>query len=189
MNTDRSGTFPRGMVLGLTMAETVLLIVFGLLLAFAALFVWEREESRREREGLEDQLAAYGIESDDLPEDEDERTDGGRWRELVRVVKDDLREERPEAILVILKLAEQWRDERSSARKLAEALHESGVEITEDSMRELVAVTNIVRESGTTAAELQRSYEQRQHCRSLRRSRGRLLPMRASTSRQAICGS
>ena len=157
MSLGGNRTFPQGMVLGLTMAETVLLLVFALLLAFAALFAWEKEESRRERENLEDQLAAYGIESDDLQEDD--QTDGGRWRELVRVVEDDLREERPEAILVILKLAEQWRDEGSSARRLAEVLHESDVDITEDSMRDLVAVTSVVRESGMTAAELQRAME------------------------------
>ncbi len=147
------------MVLGLTMAETVLLLVFALLLAFAALFVWEREESRRKQENLEDQLAAYRTEPTDASGAGDGPTDGERWRELERVVEEDLREERSDAILVILKLAEQWRDEGSSARRLAEALHESGVEITDGSMRDLVAVTNIVRESGMTAAELRRAME------------------------------
>ena len=158
MNEEGNRMFPRGMVLGLTMAETVLLVVFGILLLFAALFVWERDASRQQRENLEDQLAEYGVEPD-LPDPEDPPTDGERWREIVAVVEEDLREERPDAILVILKLAEQWRDEGSSARRLAEALHESGVAITEDSMRDLVTVTNIVRDSGMTAAELQHAME------------------------------
>ena len=158
MNEEGNRMFPRGMVLGLTMAETVLLVVFGILLLFAALFAWERDASRQQRESLEDQLAEYGVEPD-LPGPEDPPTDGERWREIVAVVEEDLREERPDAILVILKLAEQWRDEESPARRLAEALHETGSDSASDALRELLAIERVVRESGKSAAELRDAME------------------------------
>lgn len=40
----RGSAFPRGLVLGLTMAETVLLVLFGTLLLFAVLFAWTRKD-------------------------------------------------------------------------------------------------------------------------------------------------
>ena len=94
--TDRGRTFPRGLVLGLTMAEIAILIIFVLLLALAALLT--RESDRRQ--DAERKLANYEeietlLEDEALPEDPaalraalrervDEHRDAENWRELVR---------------------------------------------------------------------------------------------------------
>ena len=156
VNSEGYRTFPRGMVLGLTMAETVLLIVFALLLAFAALFTWQQDEARQEVETLEDHLADHGIAPQNLgPAEDRARTDGERWRELVRVVELDIEDTPPDAILVHLEVADQWRDENSPVRRLGEALHESGVDVSPLTLSQLVEVTEIARESGMTPQQLQ----------------------------------
>ena len=97
--TERGRTFPRGLVLGLTMAEIAILIIFVLLLALAALLA--RETDRRqvaERELVRFEQIAALFEAEALPEDPvalravlleqvDERRDAGNWRELVREVE------------------------------------------------------------------------------------------------------
>lgn len=94
--TDRGRTFPRGLVLGLTMAEIAILIIFVLLLALAALLA--RESDRRQAAEQElvrfEQIDALFTE-EALPEDPvalrallrervDEHRDADNWRELVR---------------------------------------------------------------------------------------------------------
>lgn len=158
MSSERYRTFPRGMVLGLTMAETVLLIVFALLLAFAALFGWQQEESRREREKLEDRLAEHGITPGASMAVE--KTDGERWRELVRVVEVDIHDESPDAILVLLEIADQWGDEDSPARRLAGALSESGADASPATIEQLVSVTEMARQSGMSPEELRSRMEE-----------------------------
>jgi len=94
--TDRGRTFPRGLVLGLTMAEIAILIIFVLLLALAALLA--READRRQ--AAERKVADYEqieilFEDEALPKDPvalravlrervDEHRDADNWRELVR---------------------------------------------------------------------------------------------------------
>jgi len=94
--TDRGRTFPRGLVLGLTMAEIAILIIFVLLLALAALLA--READRRQ--AAERKVADYEqieilFEDEALPRDPvalravlrervDEHRDADNWRELVR---------------------------------------------------------------------------------------------------------
>lgn len=94
--TERGRTFPRGLVLGLTMAEIAILIIFVLLLALAALLA--READRRqaaERELVRFEQIAALFEEEALPQDPvalkaalrervDEHRDADRWRELVR---------------------------------------------------------------------------------------------------------
>ena len=101
--TERGRTFPRGLVLGLTMAEIAILIIFVLLLALAALLA--RESDRRqaaERELVRFEQIAALFEEEALPEDpvalkaalrervdthrdaDSWRRDADSWRELVR---------------------------------------------------------------------------------------------------------
>ncbi|MXW00761.1 MAG: hypothetical protein F4X59_09985 [Holophagales bacterium] len=97
--TERGRTFPRGLVLGLTMAEIAILIIFVLLLAVAALLA--READRRQ--AAERQLVRFEqiealFEAEALPEDPaaleavlrervDEHRDADSWRELVREIE------------------------------------------------------------------------------------------------------
>ncbi len=97
--TERGRTFPRGLVLGLTMAEIAILIIFVLLLALAALLA--RESDRRqaaERELVRFEQIAALFEAEALPEDPvalravlrervDEHRDADSWRELVREIE------------------------------------------------------------------------------------------------------
>lgn len=97
--TERGRTFPRGLVLGLTMAEIAILIIFVLLLALAALLA--READRRqaaERELVRFEQIAALFEEEALPQDPvalkaalrervDEHRDADSWRELVREIE------------------------------------------------------------------------------------------------------
>lgn len=97
--TERGRTFPRGLVLGLTMAEIAILIIFVLLLALAALLA--RESDRRqaaERELVRFEQIAALFEEEALPEDPvalkaalrervDKHRDADSWRELVREIE------------------------------------------------------------------------------------------------------
>ena len=97
--TERGRTFPRGLVLGLTMAEIAILIIFVLLLALAALLA--READRRqaaERELVRFEQIAALFEAEALPEDPvalgavlrervDDHRDADNWRELVREIE------------------------------------------------------------------------------------------------------
>ena len=97
--TDGARAFPRGLVLGLTMAEIAILIIFVLLLALAALLAREtemREEAENELVRFERLEAVF--EGQELPEDPvllqrvlrervDEHEDAENWRELVREIE------------------------------------------------------------------------------------------------------
>ncbi|MYA07313.1 MAG: hypothetical protein F4060_09010 [Holophagales bacterium] len=97
--TERGRTFPRGLVLGLTMAEIAILIIFVLLLAVAALLA--READRRqaaERELVRFEQIEALFEAQALPEDPaalgavlrervDDHRDADNWRELVREIE------------------------------------------------------------------------------------------------------
>jgi len=93
--TERGRTFPRGLVLGLTMAEIAILIIFVLLLALAALLARESDRRRAvERELVRFERIEALFEEEALPEDPvelraalrervDEHRDADNWRELV----------------------------------------------------------------------------------------------------------
>ena len=97
--SERGRTFPRGLVLGLTMAEIAILIIFVLLLALAALLA--RESDRRqaaERELVRFEQIAALFEAEALPEDPvalraalrervGDHRDADSWRELVRAIE------------------------------------------------------------------------------------------------------
>ena len=97
--TERGRTFPRGLVLGLTMAEIAILIIFVLLLAVAALLA--READRRqaaERELVRFEQIEALFEAEALPGDPlalgavlrervDDHRDADSWRELVREIE------------------------------------------------------------------------------------------------------
>ena len=97
--SDRGRTFPRGLVLGLTMAEIAILIIFVLLLALAALLARETEQRRSAEQDLVrfEQMETL-FEEEALPEDPavlravlrervDEHEDADSWRELVREIE------------------------------------------------------------------------------------------------------
>ena len=126
--SERGRTFPRGLVLGLTMAEIAILIIFVLLLALAALLA--READRRQ--AAEQELVRFEridalFEEEALPEDPvalkaalrervDEHRDADNWRELVREMEPTIPE--PSAPEIVNRLQES----EKSAAALAERL-------------------------------------------------------------------
>ncbi len=165
MNLQSNRTFPRGMVLGLTMAETVLLIVFALLLAFAAVFTWQARDLRaatEEKERLEDALADADIERPDIVAivGSDPRTDGDRWRELVRHVGDEIDDAEADVLLVVAQLASEWREAESPVRQLAEALNEAGLDSSAETLSELTETAEISRGLDRRPAEFLQEVDQ-----------------------------
>ena len=153
------------MVLGLTMAETVLLIVFALLLAFAAVFTWQARDLRaatEEKERLEDALADADIERPDIVAivGSDPRTDGDRWRELVRHVGDEIDDAEADVLLVVAQLASEWREAESPVRQLAEALNEAGLDSSAETLSELTETAEISRGLDRRPAEFLQEVDQ-----------------------------
>lgn len=148
MTPDRRPAFPRGLVLGLTMAESVILIVFVLLLALAALLGREtdlRQAAEQDLQAAEQDLEALGEIRQALdaqgyePEQilEVIRSGGGRiaddagnWTRLVRDIAPRMPDPSPAAIASRLRQAEE---DASVVRILSEAgLEPSAVRDTVD---------------------------------------------------------
>ena len=108
--------FPRGLVLGLTMAETAVLIIFVLLLAMTVLLTGERSQRQIAQQQLEQYeeiqqiLSKHGIEIDELISRSRDRSAADNWRELVRELEVQRPTISPEGLVSRLNEAQELQD-------------------------------------------------------------------------------
>ena len=157
----RRSSFPRGLVLGLTMAETAILIIFVLLLALTALLGREADRRRDAEQKLaqfqeiRSVLVERGIEPEAVLETirnhATDRTDADNWRELIRRVAGQVTRPSPQAIASRL-------DEAAEAleihRTLDNILDEARIESTPDGLRELAGIARAGLAANLTANEV-----------------------------------
>ena len=187
--TDRGRTFPRGLVLGLTMAEIAILIIFVLLLALAALLA--RESDRRQN--AERKLADYEeietlFEDEALPEDPvalraalrervDEHQDADSWRELVREIETAFPAPSAQEVVERIRKSEIGRMSPAEAAEvlaahravetadahaeLEQALTEAGVAATPGELREMADAMEAAARRGMSPAEVREAIESR----------------------------
>ena len=143
-------TFPRGLVLGLTMAETLILIVFVLLLALTALLGREtdrRRDAERDLEQFEEirlTLAERGLA--DEPEEilnllkarSEDQNYADNWRDLVRELDPQIPEPSPAEIVSSLNEANEALDRNAAHQALDEALRNRGVQPTPKAFADMV---------------------------------------------------
>ena len=150
MMPGRERTFPRGLVLGLTMAETAILVIFVLLLALTALLGRETDRRQAAEQDLEKIRLALaderGLDAEALLED---RNDADDWRELVRDVGGQMPDPSPETIVSRL------RDHRA----LDEALRAAGVEPTRETLQDLAEIEEARHETDLTVDEVRDAIE------------------------------
>ena len=152
--SEHRSTFPRGLVLGLTMAETAILIIFVLLLALAVLLAREtarREAAEQDLERFEEigrVLEQRGLSADELLRSirahEDDRRAADNWRELVRDLEDRIPDAAPETIVSHL----------NEAQEINELLDDPGLEPTPEDVSTLAAILRVGREADVTADDL-----------------------------------
>ena len=188
-HSEHGRSFPRGLVLGLTMAETVILIVFVLLLALTALLGREAERRRDAERDLQrfEQIRLLLVESglDQNPEEAlsllqaraQDRRDAENWRELVRDIASEVPDPSPAAFASRLREARHALDLYDAHRALDETLRRRGREPTRQAFEELVRDAEYWRELGgddrtTLAAALDRANEQVARLEAQARGRG-----------------
>ena len=171
MTPDRGRTFPRGLVLGLTMAETAILIIFVLLLALTALLGREADRRRDAEQGLEQAkqdleqyeelrllLVERGHDPDEFLDtvrtDREERDYADNWRELVRDLDPQMPDPSPETIVTRLQEAHDALDRNAVHEALDDALDDAGIESTPETMTQLAEVVQAGREAGLAIDEM-----------------------------------
>ena len=163
-SSDRARTFPRGLVLGLTMAETAILIIFVLLLALTALLGREAERRRAVEqdlarfEAMRQVLSERGIEPEAmlnaLQGHAEDRNDADNWRELVRDLHPSMPEPSPRAIVSRLEEARETLERDAAHRAIDEFLREAGIEPTQEALETIAEIAEAGREAGVTAEEM-----------------------------------
>ena len=159
---DRPPTsFPRGLVLGLTMAETAILIIFVLLLALTALLGREADRRRDAEQELaqfqeiRSVLAERDVEPEAVLETirnyAGDRVEADNWRELVRRVSKQVTRPSPEAIASRLHEANAALDLQE---KLENVLDGAGIESTPEGLQELVEIAEAGLATGLTANDV-----------------------------------
>ena len=162
MMPDRKGAFPQGLVLGLTMAETAILIIFVLLLALAMLLSREADRRQAAEQDLkrfeeiqrileERDVDAVGL-LDRIRTNRRDRRDADNWRELVRDLGQRMADPSPAAIASRLDDAREALERDAANRAIGELLDESGLESTPETLSDLAAMLQAV--AGLTADEV-----------------------------------
>lgn len=164
MMSERERTYPRGLVLGLTIAETAIVIIFVLLLALTALLGRETDRRRTAEQDLarfEDIrlfVAERGIEPAALLETirahEEDRSAADDWRELVREVGRQMPEPSPERIASRLREAAEALERDAAHGALDEALGAAGIEPTRETLEDLAEMAEASHEADLTAEEV-----------------------------------
>ena len=187
--TETGRAFPRGLVLGFTMAEIAILIIFVLLLVLAAMLA--RESDRREEAELE--LEQYEevreiFEEEELPQDPtvlrsylvervEEHHAADNWRVLVRELERTAPGPSPQQLLERIQRSEIGTmspaevEELLAARRVVEqadahseleqALEEAGVSPSVGEIRDMAAAMHAADEQGMTPAEVRDAIENR----------------------------
>ncbi len=152
--SQQGNTLPHGLVLGLTMAETVILIIFVLLLALTALLA--REANRRQT--LEEDLERFGeirqvllqrgLDAEELlvavRASVSDRHAADNWRELVRNLEDRIPDLSPPTIMSHL----------DSAQQMNKLLDEGGLETTPENVSTLADIVRASRNAGVTVDQM-----------------------------------
>lgn len=154
MSEPSRSTFPRGLVLGLTMAETAILIIFVLLLALTVLVARETDRRQAAEQDLErfeeirQILAQRGLSAEEVLRSsrarEDDRRAADNWRELVRNLEDRIPDASPETIVSRL----------NEARQINELLDGAGLEPTPEDVTTLATMLRAGRETDVTLDEV-----------------------------------
>ncbi len=165
----RGQTFPRGLVLGLTMAETAILIIFVLLLALTALLDREADRRRTAEQDLERfeeirlVLSERGLEPAALLETirarEEDRSAADDWRELVRDLGRQMPDPSPETIASRLREAADALERDAAHRALDEVLGAAGVEPTRETLQALAEIAEARQEADLTVDEVRDAME------------------------------
>lgn len=142
MVSEHRSTFPRGLVLGLTMAETAILIIFVLLLALTLLLARETDRRQTAEEDLErfkkiqQILAERGLDAEELLRlvrvRVDDQPPADNWRELIRILEGRIPDASPETIGSRL----------IEAQEIYELLDEAGV--TARALRDTISVHKVL---------------------------------------------
>ena len=155
--TGARSSFPRGVVLGLTMAEVVLLVIFVLLLALAALLQREmdaKQQAEDEAEEAKEELALLVVRVEEYERFIEERRLGQEFAEFVPGAN-----ERGDAPLTLVEEAENWRELVRRAGPRAEDPEEFMSALTdilerEEASRTAAAEADLSPETMAEAAEV-----------------------------------
>lgn len=181
--SEQKKAFPQGLVLGLTMAETAILIIFVLLLALTVLL--GRETDRRQ--AIERELEQYQeiqlilknrdiavAEGLNLIETErTDRTDAEQWRELVRDLKDSVPDPSPKAIISELHDAREVLARDATNKALDEFLDRADLEPTPETLSDLVSVLQAGSEYGAKLNEIRDAIQMRRNLGKILKSDGK----------------
>lgn len=147
---EQKRAFPQGLVLGLTMAETAILIIFVLLLALTALLGREADRRRILERDLEQYREIHLIlKNRDIAVEEllrlietgrSDRLDAEHWRELVRGLNGSVPEPSPQSISSQLDEARKVLARGATNDALNEFLNTANLQPTPETLNELAAV-------------------------------------------------
>lgn len=181
--------FPRGLVLGFTMAEIAILIIFVLLLVLAAMLAREsdkREQAESELERYEEVCEIF--EEEELPQDPtvlrsylvervEQHDAADNWRVLVRELERTVPEPSAQELLDRIQGSEIGRmsppevEDLLAARRaveqadayadLEQALQEAGVSPSPGEIRDMAAAMHAADEQGMTPVEVRDAIENR----------------------------
>ncbi len=181
--------FPRGLVLGFTMAEIAILIIFVLLLVLAAMLAREsdkREQAESELERYEEVREIF--EEEELPQDPtvlrsylvervEQHDAADNWRVLVRELERTVPEPSAQELLDRIQGSEIGRmsppevedllaarravEQADAHSELEEALQEAGVSPSAGEIRDMAAAMHAADEQGMTPAEVRDAIENR----------------------------
>ncbi len=146
-----------GLVLGLTMAESAMLIIFVLLLALTALLSRAEEELARfeqlqaeleeNKVGVEELIEQIGVSTE-------ARRDADNWRKLVRGIERQTSAPSPESIVSRLQEADKALEHSSGLRAIDEAFKEAGIEPEPEHLRSVAELARAGHEAGLTPDEV-----------------------------------
>lgn len=188
--SEQKRAFPQGLVLGLTMAETAILIIFILLLALTVLL--RRETDRRQ--AVEREFEQYreihlirkdrGITVEEISSlietGRSDRADAEHWRELVRDLSDSVPGLSPQSIISQLEDARTVLAREAANEALDEFLETTNLQPTPETLNQIDSVLKAGSEYGMKPEDIRGAIQ-------IRREIGQLLEAEGETaSAQAI---
>lgn len=161
--------FPQGLVLGLTMAETAILIIFVLLLALTVLLGREtdrRQAVERELEQYREihlMLKDHGIAVEEISNlietGRIDRVDAEHWRELVRALDDSVPDPSPESIISLLDDARTVLAGEVASNALDELLDKTNLQPTPEILDEIASVLQAGSELGMAPDDIREAIQ------------------------------
>lgn len=169
--SEQKRAFPQGLVLGLTMAETAILIIFVLLLALTVLLGRETDRRQAVEQELE-QLREIQLtlkqrdmsvaEVSDLIETATiDQADAEHWRELVRSLNDSVADPSPEAIISQLNDARSVLAREDTNNALDELLASANLQASTETLNGLASVLQAGSEYGMAPDDMRDAIQTR----------------------------